>query len=65
MLNGLLGLAVGIFVLVWPLESVAGLALVIAFWSLFAGFGGIVRAVEMRPALRHWWVFLVSGLIGV
>lgn len=65
MLNGLLALAVGTFVLLSPLESVAALALVIALWALFAGLVDIVRAFELRPALDHWWLILISGLVDV
>jgi len=36
MLRGLLGLAVGVLIFVRPLDSVAALALVIAWWALFS-----------------------------
>lgn len=65
MLNGLLGLAVGTLILVRPLDSVSAFALVIALWALFAGFVNLVRAFELRRALKHWWLVLVSGLIDV
>lgn len=65
MLNGLLGLAVGILVFVRPLDSVAAFALVIALWALFTGFVDIIRAFALSPVLRHWWAFLIAGLIGV
>ena len=65
MLRALLGLAVGILILVRPLDSVAAFALVIAFWALFSGLVDIVHAVDLAPAMKHWWVLLLSGLIGV
>jgi len=64
-LRALLALVVGIFILARPLESVAAFALVIAFWALFSGMVDIVHAIELAKVLRHWWVLLVSGLIGV
>lgn len=64
-LRGLLGIAVGITVLVRPLESVAALALVIAFWALFSGFTMTVQAFELRQVAPHWWVLLLSGLAGI
>lgn len=64
-LRGLLGIAVGIIVLVRPLESVAALALVIAFWALFSGFTTTVHAFELRQVAPHWWVLLLSGLAGI
>src|SRR3989442_11455916 len=64
MLRGLLGLAVGIYILARPLDSVAAFALVIAFWALFAGSVEIVQAFELK-AMMHWWVLLLAGLVGV
>ena len=64
-LRALLALAVGIFILVRPLDSVAAFALVIALWALFSGMVDVVHAVELAKVLKHWWVLLVSGLIGV
>jgi len=63
MLRGLLGLAVGVFVLLRPLDSIAAFALVIAFWALFLGMVDIVHALQLRP-LAHWWVVLLGGLVG-
>lgn len=65
MLNGLLALAVGILIAVRPLDSVAAFALVIALWALFTGFVDIVRALELRAALKNWWLFLIAGLVAV
>jgi len=64
-LRGLIWLALGILIFVRPLESVAALALVIAIWALVSGISQIVQAVEMRAAVVHWWLLLVSGIISV
>ena len=65
MLRGLLGLAVGIYILARPLDSVAAFALVIAFWALFAGMVEIVQAIELKAMMKHWWVLLLAGLVSV
>jgi uncharacterized membrane protein HdeD (DUF308 family) len=65
LLRGLLGLAVGILILARPLDSVAAFALVIAWWALVVGLLEIVHAVELRALMKHWWVLLLSGLVGV
>jgi uncharacterized membrane protein HdeD (DUF308 family) len=65
MLRGLLGLAIGVFVLLRPLDSIAAFALVIALWAVFLGLVDIVQAVHLRSALAHWWVVLLGGLVGV
>jgi uncharacterized membrane protein HdeD (DUF308 family) len=65
LLRGLLALAVGIFIFLRPLDSVAAFALVIAFWALFSGFAYIVHAFELKPVLKHWWMLLLSGVVSV
>ena len=65
MLRGLLGLVVGIYIFARPLDSVAAFALVIAFWALFAGSVEVVQAFELKAMMKHWWVLLLAGLVGV
>jgi uncharacterized membrane protein HdeD (DUF308 family) len=62
-LRGLLGLAIGAFILWRPLDSIASFALVIALWALFGGVVQIVHAFHLRPVLSAWWVLLLSGLV--
>ena len=63
MLRGLFGVTVGLFVIGRPLESVATFALLIAFWALFSGIVDIVTAFEVKPAMNHWWVTVLAGLV--
>jgi uncharacterized membrane protein HdeD (DUF308 family) len=63
LLRGLLSVAVGAFILARPPEAVGAFALVIAFWALFNGFTSIVHAFELKPAMKHWWVLLLSGVV--
>jgi len=64
-LRALLALVVGIFILARPLESVAAFALVVALWALFSGMVDVVHAVELAGVMKHWWILLLSGLVGV
>jgi uncharacterized membrane protein HdeD (DUF308 family) len=64
-LRGLVSLAVAVVIFWRPMASVAALALVIALWSLFDGMVNIVRSFSLRGVAPHWWVFLVSGIVGV
>jgi len=65
MLRGLLGVAVGVYIIARPLDSVAAFALVIAFWALFTGFVEIIQSFELKAMMKHWWVLLLAGLVGV
>jgi len=64
-LQGILALAVGVFILIRPLDSVAAFALVIAWWALFSGAVQLVHAIELKSLMPHWWVLLLSGLGGI
>jgi uncharacterized membrane protein HdeD (DUF308 family) len=64
-LRGLLGIALGIFILARPLQSVAALALVIAIWALVDGITNIVRAFAVRGLMQYWWLLLLTGAISV
>ena len=64
-LRGLLGIALGLFILARPLASVAALALVIAIWALIDGITNIVRAFAVRGLMPHWWLLLLTGAISV
>ena len=64
-LRGLLSLAVGIAILARPFASVAALALVIAFWSLFDGIVNITRSFMLRGIAPHWWVVLLTGFVSL
>jgi uncharacterized membrane protein HdeD (DUF308 family) len=62
-LRGILAIALGIFIIVRPLESVAVFALVIAIWALIDGITGIVHAFDVRPFIAQWWLMLLGGII--
>src|SRR5581483_6829199 len=65
LLRGLLALAVGILIIVRPMDSVAAFALLIAFWAIFIGISQIVESIEARAILPHWWLLLLSGVISL
>ena len=62
-IRGLVAIALGILILVRPLESVAALALVIAIWALVNGITEIVHAIDLKPIFPSWWLLLLGGLV--
>lgn len=65
LIRGLFGIALGIFIILRPAESIAALALVIAIWALGDGLVTIVHAFDLRGIVDHWWAMLLSGFISV
>ena len=63
--RGLIGIALGIFIIARPFESVAALALVNAIWALVDGVVNIVHSFELRAIVKHWWALLLSGIVSV
>jgi len=64
-LRGLIGIAIGTWILMRPLASVAALALVIAVWALLDGFANIVRGFTLRKIAPHWTALVLGGAISV
>jgi uncharacterized membrane protein HdeD (DUF308 family) len=62
-LRGLLALALGVFILWRPMDSIASFAMVIAIWALFSGIVQIVHAFDLRNLFQQWWLLLLSGLV--
>lgn len=63
--RGLFGIALGIFIIARPMESVAVLALVVAIWALIDGIVSIVHAFDVRGIVRHWWARLLGGVVSL
>lgn len=64
-LNGLLGVAVGIVTFAWPGITALVLLVLIGAWAIALGILEIWAGVEGRKVIRdHWWV-IISGVLGV
>jgi uncharacterized membrane protein HdeD (DUF308 family) len=64
-IRGIFGIAVGVLIIWRPMQSIAAFAAVIAIYALFTGIVEIVQAFELRAGYDHWWLLLLSGLVGV
>jgi uncharacterized membrane protein HdeD (DUF308 family) len=64
-LRGVLALAIGVFILRRPFDSIAVFALVIAWWALFSGIIQVVHAFDLRAVYSRWWLLLLSGLVSM
>jgi len=64
-LRGLLGLAIGAFILARPLDSVAVFALVIAVWALADGITAVVYGIALRDVVPHWGWLLAGGIVSI
>ena len=64
-IRGLLAIALGILILLRPLDSVAAFALVVAIWAIFGGITQIVYSIDLRHVFGSWWVNMLAGFVSV
>jgi uncharacterized membrane protein HdeD (DUF308 family) len=65
LIRGLLGLAIGMFALVYPGVTLAAVVIVIGAYLIVAGIVTVVKALAIFHTDAHWWVVALEGLAGV
>lgn len=67
--NGVVGLAVGVLFVIWPLMSTMAYAfMLVAFMAAFylaTGIGQIAAAIRLRKDIRNEWVLGFLGMTGL
>jgi uncharacterized membrane protein HdeD (DUF308 family) len=63
-ISGLISLVLGIYMLVFPIASVASLALMIAAFLAASGFNSVLLAFRLRPKQGWGWV-LFDGVLSI
>jgi uncharacterized membrane protein HdeD (DUF308 family) len=64
-IRGLIAIALGVFILIKPLDSVAAFALLVAFWAIASGITEIVHGIEVHAFFGSWWLLMLGGLVSV
>ncbi|MFP4102047.1 HdeD family acid-resistance protein [Coleofasciculus sp.] len=65
LLEGVVGIATGIVVLVWPNFTALLLLYVIAAWAIITGIFEIIAAIQMRQEIRNEWLLAIAGIASV
>jgi len=64
-LTGLLSIATGILIIVWPSPGLVAVAIVLGAWLIVVGTLSISGAFAARRVLPDWWLLLILGLIEI
>ena len=62
---GLLSIASGILIVVWPEPGLLAVAIVLGAWLIVVGTISISGAFAARRLLPNWWLLLVLGLVEI
>lgn len=64
-LEGLVGIIVGLLTFFWPGATAAAIVFLIAGWAIITGILEIVSAIQIRHEIPNEWAMIISGLISV
>jgi uncharacterized membrane protein HdeD (DUF308 family) len=64
-LSGLLSIAAGIAIIVWPAPGIVAVAIFLGAWLIVVGTITISGSFAARRFLPDWWMLLILGLLEV
>lgn len=63
--EGVMGLVIGFFALVFPHIMAVAVVYLVAFWALVTGILEILAAVQLRRQMAGEWLLLLAGILSL
>lgn len=63
MVEGILGVLLGIMIIVWPFAAIFITAILVACWMMVIGLMTIFQAIELRKEIEGEGWYIVSGIL--
>jgi len=63
--TGLLSIATGILIIVWPSPGLVAVGVILGAWLIVGGTITITGAFAARGILANWWLLLLLGLLEI
>jgi uncharacterized membrane protein HdeD (DUF308 family) len=64
-ITGLLSIAAGIAIIVWPGPGIVAVAIFLGAWLIVSGTINVTGAFAMRRLWSGWWLLLILGLLEI
>jgi uncharacterized membrane protein HdeD (DUF308 family) len=62
---GLLSIATGVLIIIWPKPGLLAVAVVLGAWLIVMGTLAVSGAFAARDILPNWWLLLIVGLLEI
>jgi uncharacterized membrane protein HdeD (DUF308 family) len=65
LLEGMLGIAVAVVWVIWPLRTSLAFLYVLGTWAVLGGILEIGSAIRLRRIIQHEWMLAFAGLLSI
>jgi uncharacterized membrane protein HdeD (DUF308 family) len=65
LVEGIVGVAAGLFTFIWPAFTASVLVFVIAAWAILTGIAEVGAAIRLRQLITHEWLMAAGGLLSI
>jgi uncharacterized membrane protein HdeD (DUF308 family) len=63
--TGLLSIAAGVLIIVWPEPGIIAVAVILGAWLIVVGTITIAGSFAARDVLPNWWLLLILGVLEI